>query len=291
MEKLCEKLSNSVEETQVPEEDLDAPRVYKITRKFFKIWGIIGLIASAIGVAAIWVIDFSVLAYKFPSFITILATPAFCCIFFFFVISMFFGVYKLNQSPCSPKGERGADIYSSVILSVVATILFIPSLFLSGFCCLMLGESQTSNPKHYLEVDDVVEDEMNIVLEVFPGRIPSSARTPEGFSDSTKYYYYCENFFSLNYIIVAEWELPDEEYLQAKEKAKKDKTYITKEKGDWVCLYFGYYPYASHLKEITETTQPYLNSLIFAYNDNEKKVRYIASERHSNEEIKLPDNW
>ena len=94
--------------------------------------------------------------------------------------------------------------------------------------------NKSVNPKRSYSKKDSVEDEMNIVLEVFPGRIPSSARTSEGFSDSTKYYYYCENSFSLNYIIVAEWELPDEEYLQAKEKAKKDKTYITKEKGDWV---------------------------------------------------------
>lgn len=288
---LCEKLSGTVEETEVPKEDLNAPRIYKITRKFFKIWGLVGFIFSVVSIVAVFILDFSFFGYKFPSVTTILATPVLCCFFFIFIVPMFFGVYKLNKGPCSPKGERGADIYSSVVLSVIATILFVPSLFLSGLFCFMLGESQTSNPKHYLEVDDVVEDEMNIVLEVFPGRIPSSARTSEGFSDSTKYYYYCENFFSLNYIIIAEWELPDEEYSKAKQTAKKNKDYITKEKGDWVCLYFGYYPYASHLKQITETTQPYLNSLIFAYNDKENKVRYIASERHSDEEIELPYNW
>jgi len=288
LKNLCEKLSGTVQDTEVPVEDLNTPRVYKITRKFFKIWGLVGFIFSVVSIVAVFILDFSFFGYKFPSVITILATPVLCCFFFIFVVPMFFGVYKLNKGPCSPKGDRGADIYSSVILSVIATILFVPSLFLSCLSCFMLGESQTTNPKHYLEVDDAVEDEMNIVLEVFPGRIPSSARTSEGFSDSTKYYYYCENSFSLNYIIVAEWELPDEEYLQAKEKAKKDKTYITKEKGDWVCLYFGYYSHASHLKEIIETTQPYRNFLIFAYNDKENKVRYIASERHSDEEIKEP---
>ncbi len=288
LKNLCEKLSGTVEETEVPVEDLNAPRIYKITRKVFKIWGLVGLIASAIGIAAIFILDFSFFGYKFPSVTTILATPVLCCFFFIFVVPMFFGVYKLNKGPFSPKGERGADIWSSMVLSVIATVLFVPSLFLSSFCCFMLGESQTSNPKHYLEVDDAVEDEMNIVLEVFPGRIPSSARTSKGFSDSTKYYYYCENSFSLNYIIVAEWELSDKEYLQAKENAKKDKTYITKEKGDWVCLYYGYYNHAYHLEEITETIQPHSNSLIFAYNDKENKVRYIASERHSDEEIEMP---
>ena len=43
---LCEKLSPSVEEAEIPKEDLDAPRSYKIAKKVMQVWAIAGLTVS-----------------------------------------------------------------------------------------------------------------------------------------------------------------------------------------------------------------------------------------------------
>ena len=80
-----------------------------------------------------------------------------------------------------------------------------------------IGQSTTRNPDHYLVVDESVEREMDKVLEIFPGRIPSDVRTARDYKDSVRYYYYCQYVEWLDYDIVAEWSLSNAEYDKAKE--------------------------------------------------------------------------
>lgn len=284
LEILCEKLSESVEEIKVPEEDLNEPKTVKIIRTFLKIFAIIGITACAS--VAIAIIIFNVFYYKY--FCPTALSPLFFlvnCIGLFITSSLFLAVWKMCRKPSLPKGDRNTEIFSSVVLTIVAVIAFFPSMMVSGMGVSFMGQSKTTNPDNYLEVDESVEREMSEILEVFPGRIPSDVRTARGYNDSVKYYYYCQYIEWLDYDIVAEWKLSNTEYTKAK-KAVLDNNEITvtKETGDWICVYFS--DYTNDDTEAWKDKQ--VSYLIFAYNDKENKVRYIASQRYSNSEIKKP---
>ena len=63
--------------------------------------------------------------------------------------------------------------------------------------------------------------------------------------------------------IVAEWMLDAQEYEKAKAKATERIKY-TQKKGDWTLVYY------------REDSDYYPDRYIFAYNDKQMKVRYIA---------------
>ena len=58
-------------------------------------------------------------------------------------------------------------------------------------------------------------------------------------------------------------ELHIQEYEKAKEKAMENMKY-TEQKGDWILVYY------------REDSDYYADNYIFAYNDKQRKVRYIA---------------
>ncbi len=284
LKRLCEKLSGTVEETDVPDEDLNEPKAVKVTRTFLKVFAVVGM-AACVSVAA-GIIIFNILYYKY--FCPTILSPAFIlvfCIGLFITGALFLTVWTLCKSPSLPKGDRGTEIFTSVVLTVIAVFAFFPSMLGASMGSGMIGQSKTQNPDHYLEVDESVERKMDTILEVFPGRIPSDVRTARGYNDCVKYYYYCQYNNFLDYDIVAEWVLSDTEYTKAKEDALNNNEITDiKENGKWICVYF-----SKHTDDNTEVwKEKQVSYLIFAYNDKENKVRYIASQRYSNSEIKRP---
>ncbi len=284
LKNLCDKLSETVEETNVPEEDLNEPKAVKIIRTFLKIFAVVGMAACASVAAGIIIFNIFYYRYFCPAILSLLFISV-NCIGLFITSALFLAVWKMCRKPSLPKGDRNTEICSSIILTVVAVIAFFPSMIGAGMGSGFIGQSTTRNPDHYLVVDESVEREMDEVLEIFPGRIPSDVRTARDYKDSVRYYYYCRYVEWLDYDIVAEWSLSDAEYDKAKEDIlRKNKTTAIKEKNNWTCLYFS--------KNTDDDTEAWKDSqvsyLIFAYNDRENKVRYIASQRYSNSEIKEP---
>ncbi len=278
---LCEKLSETVEEITVPKEDLNAPRSYKITRKILQILAASGLTLSA-GIIVTLVV-YVVCFYKYycPTVMTIAIAPL-SLGGLIIVAVMCISVLNIFREKRTEKENRKTDVRTSVIVLIIAAIIFLPSMVTSFNFGMFGGSSLTTNPKNYLDVDNAVEYDMDIILKIFPGRIPSSVRSGGRFDDSVKYYYYYEDVMSAKYNIMAEWRLNDKEYEKAKKDVEKDGDYVTTQRGDWVCMHFAFYS-PDHAEEekpykLTETGERSdYNCLIFAYNDKENKVRYIAS--------------
>ena len=284
LKNLCEKLSETVEEANVPEEDLNEPKAVKIIRTFLKIFAVVGIAACASVAAGIIIFNIFYYRYFCPSILSLLFVSV-NCIGLFITSALFLAVWKMCKKPSLPKSDRNTEISSSIILTVIAVIAFFPSMIGAGMGSSFIGQSTTRNPDHYLVVDESVEREMDKVLEIFPGRIPSDVRTARDYKDSVRYYYYCQYVEWLDYDIVAEWSLSDSEYDKAKEDIlRKNKTTAIKKKNNWTCLYFS--------KNTDDDTEAWKDNqvfyLIFAYNDRDNKVRYIASQRYSNSEIKEP---
>lgn len=212
------------------------------------------------------------------------------------VAIMCISVLSIFKEKRTEKENRKTDVRTSVIVLIIAAIIFLPSLVTAFNFGMVGGASKTTKPENYLEVDNAIEHDMDIILKIFPGRIPSSVRSDGKFDDSVKYYYYYEDAISAEYNILAEWKLDDKEYLQAKKDAEKDDDYVTTEKGDWICMHFGFYS-ADHVKDekpykLTETGERSdYDCLIFAYNDKENKVRYIVSKHDYGEHYYKTLDW
>lgn len=173
---------------------------------------------------------------------------------------------------------------ASLILSVIASVVMLPITFLLLFCTVTPFYSQTTNPDNYLKLDSYLEEYksddypsyfMSSVFEVFPERIPQSARVKpwsSQYPDTTKYFYEfttCSDGYYGTYDIFAEWVLSADEYEKAKDELpgdflleqdlffisqlenktemmeeylldsrKKKNGYKIVEKGDWIMVYY-----------------------------------------------------
>jgi len=285
---LCEKLSGTVEEINVPKEDLDAPRSFKIAKKVMQILSVTGIVISIDVITIILKSVISSYKYYLPTIATLLVGPisfgGLIC-----VAVLCFSVLGIFKEKRKGKENRKTDTATSVSLLIISAIIFIPSLLMSLTFGFVEGCSTTKNPDNYLVVDIDVEQNMDEILEIFPGRIPSSLHTKNGFDDSVKYCYYFERSLSAQYKILAEWTLNENEYLQAKETVPQSKEHIITTRGDWTLLHFlnRKCPGLS----IEESIRRDCNSFVFAYNDKEKRVRYIASLDYSDSPYYKELDW
>ena len=290
METICESLSKTVEEKQVPIEDLRLSFKEKCKRNFavtFAAGGIALSVVSLIIVVVFWKTNF---------IHTNLSDGTFECslicyggILLIFILSSILLIINWNNVFIGKK-KKITDWFSgalSLAIVTLATLSFfssvLGSLFLSTFIC-----SQTTDIKDYLVFDKFIEDEYGIeIKKIFPKEIPESAtKTPdrifeESYPLTTKYYYRHSYVLDPDFDIVAEWVLPQDEY----EKAKKElsgKELYTITKNDWNIMVFvdGYEPGRYSLEQYfwrDNWDNDGYWYLMFAYNDKTNKVRYIAA--------------
>lgn len=268
---LCEKLSPTVGEAQVPQEDL---KDRKIEQKHFKSIGFAGMIFPWIIIVIILLIlkkDFIHLVFTLDEFI--LANAGLLLTFLLGLV-----LFILNRKKVSnpKKCRRSASIALTLIGTPIALLSVLPSVFLS---ILFFCESRTTDVKDYMVVDSFVENfEYSEELDLlFPDEIPKSAKTgSDGFLThsapfTTQYYYRYFHTLDPELDIVAQWKLNDKEYLEAIKNAESIGNFKTVAKGSWTCFYF---------KETEEkriwTDETYC-FLIFAYNEDTNTVRYIVS--------------
>lgn len=153
-----------------------------------------------------------------------------------------------------------------------------------GTAALMLFPtvySETNNPSHYLQLGRYERMYAETIYELFPANIPRSAVAegsswypPDKFPDTTQYYYFHANDVDPNFEIYAQWVLPDDEFGQEIDRFETDsqeKIAYREQKGEWICLHF------TEDKEEDIPNYHCYYFVIFAYNEAENMVRYIAS--------------
>lgn len=281
METICESLSKTVEKKKVPKEDLWLTTVEKILNKIFAVLGNIG-IATSLGCMVIICIEIHKM-YEHPHLdLNVFSLPVFAL-----YLTVFFGgwiavlilsafILHMNQYQYSPNGK---NIIKSLPTTVVTIIMIIVSVNMTVFGIWFLPlESYTVNPDNYLEFDSFFEAEFdNKIRNIFPPRIPNTAKTDDkkNYLETTKYYYRYNCSVDPNLNIVAEWTLSPYEYDISKNKAFKTE-HTSVQKGNWTCLYYEN-GYTVEEKNKNNWQDKFYRFLIFAYNDKENKVRYIAS--------------
>ena len=136
------------------------------------------------------------------------------------IIPLIFFTYSLYAY----KTERFNKAVDKILL--FGLVLGIASAFICTFGFRLSSTvfyplvSTTDDPKNYLIIEDNLtesETELIYINLVFPNKIPDNAT-------NVKYHYRCNSFW--NYKLYAEWQLPDSEYLELKNKILIKSNYI-----------------------------------------------------------------
>lgn len=269
LDSVCQSLDSPTEKKSVPEEDM------KLTtsEKFKKV--VIITISSVTLLYCIVTRSFYhsefiyTKFYSIPKLVLATAVPFILIICYITNIRFFI---KQKNSTLTPKRRTVRDVFIVLVIIVV-------SLF--GSLCAFVpyfvpfAYSQTEDANNYLQVDHGVRYWNEDIYRLFPSAIPDSVidkysyYAPE-YHNSVKYFYRYNNIVEEDFDIVAEWQLPDDEFKAEKERALEDIGEITHQsiKGDWNCIYYD---------DFDETKKEMYYFKIFAYNERTKTVRYIIS--------------
>ncbi len=268
LEKICKSLSATVEKKEVPKEDLKSIFWKNVEKNPYKTAGIVGLIFT--GVVYILTFLFWFHEYKHLAFANYWLDYILICFLGWIAIDVLcILLILLNRDKSEKRNKKSRKIASEIIavLSLCTGVLaFFISLF-SGF--LSPFYSLTTDIRDYMVLDNWVEDAYGDEIRAFfPDEVPEDALETSdilyaSIPFTTKYYYKQTYDFDQFVDIVAEWKLHIQEYEKAKAKATENMKY-TEQKGDWTLVYY------------REDSDYYPDKFIFAYNDKQRKVRYIA---------------
>lgn len=268
LETICNSLSETVEEKEVPKEDLKSSLWNKIEKNTFKAVGIASIaITGIIYILTIvsWLHDYRHITFTDSWFSLMLVVYSGWIIIDIFGILLVF--LNLNKSPKrNKKFRRIISGTITVLMVLIAYFAFVPTLF-SALSPPVY--SMTTDVNDYMVLDYWVDENYgDEIRALFPAEIPEEALKSSDnlYSDipfTTKYYY--KHSYNLDQFvdIVAEWKLSADEFEKAKKTALSGMK-RTEVKGSWVLVYY------------QEDTDYYADNCIFAYNDEQRKVRYIA---------------
>ena len=292
IEKICESLSATVEEKEVPKEDLHLSFIEKCKKDFsifFAVMGIALSVASLIIIVVFWKTEFihTKVETDILPFVLFYGSIVIVLILSLILLAINWKISSVKKK--SKNVLSGIIALSMVLFSVLSfyTSVF-GTMFLTAAVC-----SQTTEIEDYLVFDSFVEDKFGEeIRSIFPDKIPESALTSSerryenGHPWTTKYYYRHSYTLDPDFDIVAEWALPQAEYEEAKDKLI-DKEKYSLNKGDWTLLVFSdeYSASPREMKAITNEQKFWINNwnddrywyLLFAYNDKTNRVRYIAA--------------
>ncbi|MBQ7044552.1 MAG: MerR family transcriptional regulator [Clostridia bacterium] len=276
LETICESLSETVIENEVPQEDMKPRSASETLRKTAFGVGIFMSVLSVLAMIAYVVI-------QKIAFVHLNFDDDFIRGFFFgncgVIVILFLSltlVWLNRKEEHRKKRQKVKKIICSILL-VAFVPLSIFSFLASLGGMLLFGNSLTYDIEDYLVLDSWIQEDYGAEIDaVFPDEVPQSALDAPGREFdlgvplTTKYYYKHTFVLDPDFDLVAEWILPEEEYIKAKEEIQKPVLH-TEEKGDWVCLYY------EDTQEYEDWENEYYWFLIFAYNDKTRRVRYIAS--------------
>ncbi len=273
---ICSALSCELAEANIPKEDLNSTSAEIKLLKFEKGFAVFNIIASVIALALILI--FYKIQFRFPQFVS----GGEALLLFFnsgWIIDIILSsIILFFNKRYSKKLNKTKDVLTIFII-VIAILSFLSSAISTLTPPVY---SVTTNPDNYLKLDSWVEEcYIDEIKELFPEEIPSSAIVSEDgiyeneYPFSTRYFYRYDAFMDVCFDIVAQWSLSEEEYIKAKENSLKNIDFSEK-KGEWIC---------SYLNNGNDCVR------IFAYNDKNKAVRYIASYGINGEYYFLNLDW
>ncbi|MBQ8015648.1 MAG: MerR family transcriptional regulator [Clostridia bacterium] len=265
---ICNSLSETVEEKEVPKEDMKSLFWKKVEKNPCKAAGITGLIITGVVYILtflLWSSEHKHIALAEDWYIWMLV----CFSGWLILDALCVLLILFNRDKSEKRNEKSRRIVSAILtvlswgVGVIAFYISLLSPILSPFYSL------TTDIRDYLVLDSWVEDSYGEEIRAFfPEEIPECAleSSDEMYASipfTTRYYYKQTYDFDQFADIVAEWKLDAQEYEKAKTKAAKNMKY-TEKKGDWILVYY------------QEDSDYYPDKYIFAYNDKQMKVRYIA---------------
>lgn len=274
---VCEALSATVSAAKVPDEDMMHSARDESDRKFAVVASLIFTILPILVYAGVNLIN--KMQFRYSHFTAKDFLWNFILCFGWFLI-MVMGVvsFLLCRKKFSFSKGRKRRKTASEILILCCFALVVPSLLTSVFAIGFVPTvySQTTDVADYLILDNTVEDVYGEeIRRIFPEKIPESAgKKGDGWVDSypytTRYYYMYQSAIDHSFDIFAEWSLSENEFLQAVNDAP-DNYVHSENKGEWNCFYY------IDTEQEVEADQTYYWFLIFAYNEQTRSVRYIAS--------------
>ena len=304
LETVCRTLSETVEEKQLPKEDMKLTPKEKITKYLFII---IASLQITVSVHALIFICMNTFNYRYPRISENGISVLLYHIGWFVIILLSAVIIRVNTGRYMLVKNRKILKRISAILAVITVLCGLASNFVSLIGLLAQPVySQTDNPDNYLVFDKWSEDEFEKICTFFPVRIPDSAINHEkglhetDYPYTTKYFYRytCDNdFWYEDYDICAEWSLSDDEYKKAKSELPESDNIV--QRGNWICIY--YYEHVGFINDREELLdgnagtdeQDYADSkdefviknwgrisysfAVAAYNDQTQKMRYIVS--------------
>lgn len=225
LEKICSSLSETVEEKQMPSEDIKLTAAEKI----LKIIAII-IACSLFADAAWWMVGLGHDIFD-VRYIKLTDDPGNIILSSFYlgwvvVAILSIAVIFRNIGKGFKRRTKGSNA-ALLIPSAVGAVIMLPvSLFLA-FCTVTPFCSQTTDPDNYLKLDSILAEEdisgLGDLYEIFPRSIPINTRVE--YPDSIKYFYeYTPRWGGdyNTYDVCAEWALSDGDYSLFKDTLKGD---------------------------------------------------------------------
>ena len=227
LEKICSSLSFAVTEKEIPAEDIKLT----LAEKIFKIAVII--FAGALVVFAVWIFAVCCIEMLNVRYLKITNNPITLCGSAFYlgwiaVAALAVAVIIKNIGKGFQRKNKRKSM-AFLASSFIGTIIMLPITFVFLFITVTPFYSQTTESENYLQIDEVLmsadysNDALGDLFEIFPRKIPESARLL--YPESVKYFYEympCWDYFYGSYDICAEWTLPAAEYQNVKNNLPND---------------------------------------------------------------------
>lgn len=274
---VCEALSATVSAAKVPDEDMMHSARDESDRKFAVVASLIFTILPILVYAGVNLIIKLQFRYSHFTAKDFLWNFIFCFGWFLIMVMGVVSFLLCRKKFSFSKGRKRRKTASEILI-LCCFALIVPSLLTSVFAIGFVPTvySQTTDVADYLNLDSTVEDVYGEeIRRIFPEKIPESAgKKGDGWVDSypytTRYYYMYQSAIDHSFDIFAEWSLSENEFLQAVDDAP-DNYVHSENKGEWNCFYY------IDTEQEVEADQTYYWFLIFAYNEQTRSVRYIAS--------------
>lgn len=276
VETVCQALSASVSEEKVPDADMMHSERDEADRKFAVVLSVILMLLPILVYVFITVNNMLSFRYSVITADDLLFNLVFCSgwVLIFVMAAVSFLLCRKEYS--FSKGRKRHKTASEILILFCISLL-LPS---SGLSLFALGfpsvYSQTSDAWNYLILDSDVEQIYGTdIMKIFPESIPESADVEYDaniptFPYTTRYYYMYETRWDMSFDLFAEWTLNEDEFKKAVEDAPDDFVH-SEYKGNWNCLFY------QDTEQIVADDPRYYSYLIFAYNEQTRSVRYIAS--------------
>ncbi len=216
LEKICESLSATVEEKDVPKEDIKLTATEKIL-KIITILLSCTLLSHVVGVFV--ALNTEIFNVRYIKLTDDPINITFSCFYIGWVVIALLLITVIFKNTGKRFNRKTEGSWLLIILSVLGTIFMYIVTSCLIFCTITPFSSQTTNPDNYMILDNVLVstlediDDLDHLYKVFPRKIPN--KTKEDYPESIKYFYeYTSNWdggFN-TYDICAEWMMTDTDY-------------------------------------------------------------------------------